>query len=90
MRILRSRQTLNFVYLFVQCTCGRRFGHRADRKTVSCFHCGRAADLRRVRMNDEARKKLLARRRKMRRMLVPADVRATARHATVRRATVRE
>lgn len=84
MRILRSRETLNFVYLFVQCTCGRRFGHRADRPTVTCFHCGRVADLGKVRMNDEARKTLLARRRKMRRMLVPADVRATARRANVR------
>ena len=84
MRILRSRETLNFVYLLVQCPCGRRFGHRADRRSVSCFHCGRIADLGKVRMNDEARKKLLARRRKMRRMLVPAELRATARRANVR------
>ena len=84
MRILRSRQTLNFVYLFVQCTCGRRFGHRADRKTLTCFNCGRVADLGKVRMSDEARKKLLARRKKMRRMLVHADIRATARRAHVR------
>ena len=84
MRILRSRETLNFVYLFVQCTCGRRFGHRADRPAVSCFRCGRVTDLRRVRTNDAARKKLLAQRRKMRRMLVPADARATARRANAR------
>jgi len=84
MRILRSRATLNFVYLFVQCTCGRRFGHRADRKAVSCFRCGRVTDLRKVRTNDEARNRLLAQRRQMRRMLVPADVRATARRANVR------
>jgi hypothetical protein len=84
MRILRSRETLNFVYLFVQCTCGRRFGHRADRQAVSCFRCGRVTDLRRVRTNDVARKKLLAQRRKMRRMLVPADARATARRANAR------
>jgi hypothetical protein len=84
MRILRSRETLNFVYLLVQCPCRRRFGHRSDRRTVSCFHCGRVADLGKVRMNDEARKKLLARRRKMRRMLAPADLRATARRANVR------
>ena len=84
MRILRSRQTLNFVYLLVQCTCGRRFGHRADRKTLTCFNCGRVADLAKVRMSDEARKKLLARRKKMRRILVHADMRATARRANVR------
>lgn len=84
MRILRSRQTLNFIYLFVQCTCGRRFGHRADRKTLTCFNCGRVADLGKVRMSDEARKKLLARRRRMRRMLVHSDIRATARRANVR------
>jgi hypothetical protein len=84
MRILRGRQTLNFVYLLVQCTCGRRFGHRADRKAISCFNCGRVADLGKVRVNDEARRKLLARRRKMRRMLVHADIRATARRANVR------
>ena len=84
MRILRSRPTLNFVYLFAQCPCGRRFGHRADRKTLTCFSCGRVADLGKVRTSDEARKKLLARRRKMRRMLVHADMRATARRANVR------
>lgn len=85
MRILRSRATLNFIYLFVQCPCGSRFGHRADRRTVSCFRCGRVADLGRVRTNDEARSKLLARRRSTRRMLVVADARATARRANVRK-----
>src|SRR5438445_13485874 len=48
MRILRSRETLKFVLLLVQCTCGRRFGHREDRRTVVCFHCGRVADLGKV------------------------------------------
>jgi hypothetical protein len=85
MRILRSRETLNFVYLFVQCPCGSRFGHRADRQTVSCFHCGRVADLGKVRTNDEARNKLLARRRSTRRMLVLPDAHATARRANVRK-----
>jgi hypothetical protein len=85
MRILRGRETRNFVYLLVQCPCGRRFGHRADRRTVSCFHCGRVADLGRVRSSDAARTKLLARRRSTRRMLVVADARATARRANVRK-----
>jgi len=84
MRILRSRETLKFVYLFVQCPCGQRFGHRADRRTVVCFRCGRVADLGKVRMNGEARKRLLARRRKMRQLRVVADARATARRANLR------
>ena len=84
MRILRSRETRHVVYLFVQCSCGRKFGHREDRRTVVCFHCGRVADLGRIRMSDEARKRLLARRRKMRRIRVLADARATARRSQPR------
>jgi len=84
MRILRSRETLKFVLLLVQCTCGRRFGHREDRRTVVCFHCGRVADLGRVQVNDDARRKLVARRRKMRRLRVVAGARATARRANTR------
>jgi len=81
MRILRSRETANFVYLFIQCPCGRRFGHRQDRRTVVCFHCGRVADIGRIRVRDAAREKLLARRRKMRRLRVLAETRATARRS---------
>ena len=84
MRILRSRETLKFVLLLVQCTCGRRFGHREDRRTVVCFHCGRVADLGRVQINDEARRKLVDRRRKMRRLRVVRGARATARRASTR------
>jgi len=83
MRILRSRETRTFVYLLIQCTCGRRFGHREDRRSVVCFHCGRVSDLGRVRVKDEARKRLLARRRKMRRLRVAAS-RVTARRANTR------
>jgi hypothetical protein len=84
MRILRSRDTQNFVYLLVQCPCGRKFGHRQDRRTLVCFACGRVADLGKVRMNDDARRKLLARRRRVRHMRVLAETRATARRANVR------
>jgi hypothetical protein len=44
MRILRARPTASFVYLFVRCRCGRRFGHRADRRFIVCLQCGRIAD----------------------------------------------
>ncbi len=84
MRILRSRETLKFVLLLVQCTCGRRFGHREDRRTVVCFHCGRVADLGKVQMNDEARRKLVDRRRSLRRLRVVEGTRVTARRANTR------
>jgi hypothetical protein len=84
MRILRSRETLRFVLLLVQCTCGRRFGHREDRRTVVCFHCGRVADLGKVQMNDVARRRLVDRRRKMRRLRVVEGARVTARRANTR------
>jgi len=81
MRILRSRETSNFVYLLVQCSCGRRFGHREDRRTVVCFHCGRVMDLGRIRLSDEARKRLLARRRRLRRIRLTQDTRPAARRS---------
>jgi hypothetical protein len=73
MTILRARETRHFLYLFVRCTCGCRFGHRADRRVLVCYVCGRVADLGRVRTKDQARRKVLAdRRRRLR------EARATA------------
>jgi hypothetical protein len=92
MRILRSRETRNFIYLLVQCTCGRRFGHREDRATIACFNCGRVADLGRVRVNDGARLKLMERRRKARRLRILAEAKTAARPSSTtagRRATAR-
>lgn len=60
MTILRARETQYFLYLFVRCTCGCRFGHRADRRVLVCYVCGRVADLGRVKTKDEARRKVLA------------------------------
>ena len=84
MRILRSRETRNFIYLLVQCTCGRRFGQREDRPTIACFNCGRVANLARVRVSDNARRKLMERRRKARRLLTVAEAK-TATHRTAAR-----
>jgi hypothetical protein len=89
MRILRSRETRNFVYLLVQCTCGRRFGHREDRSTIACFNCGRVADLKRVRVSDNARRRLMERRRKARRLLNLAAAKAATQRTAARRSTGR-
>jgi hypothetical protein len=64
MTILRARETQHFLYLFVRCTCGCRFGHRADRRVLVCYVCGRVADLGRVKTKDQARRKVLADRRR--------------------------
>jgi hypothetical protein len=64
MTILRARETRHFLYLFVRCTCGCRFGHRADRRVLVCYVCGRVADLGRVRTKDQARRKVIADRRR--------------------------
>ncbi|HXB55166.1 MAG TPA: hypothetical protein VN461_10310 [Vicinamibacteria bacterium] len=44
-RILRVRPTRHFLYLLVRCRCGKSFGHRADRRKIVCFSCGRMAEL---------------------------------------------
>ena len=49
MKILRARPTRHFLYLLVRCRCGKRFGHRADRRMIVCYFCGRIADLTAVR-----------------------------------------
>jgi hypothetical protein len=75
MTILRARETQYFLYLFVRCTCGCRFGHRADRRVLVCYVCGRVADLGRVKTKEQAKRKVLAdRRRRLRaaRETVPA------------------
>ncbi len=64
MTILRARETQHFLYLFVRCTCGCRFGHRADRRVLVCYVCGRVADLGRVKTKEQARRKVLADRRR--------------------------
>ena len=45
-KILRARPTRHFLFLLVRCRCGKKFGHRADRPTIVCYHCGRMAALR--------------------------------------------
>ena len=45
-KILRARPTRHFLFLLVRCRCGKKFGHRADRPNIVCFHCGRMAALR--------------------------------------------
>ena len=52
-RVLRARRTRHFVYLLVRCRCGKTFGHRADRRTIVCYFCGRMAELRLVRERTE-------------------------------------
>ncbi len=105
MTILRARETQHFLYLFVRCTCGCRFGHRADRRVLVCYVCGRVAELGRVKTRDQARRKVLAdRRRRLRavRATVAAAVKgngndpgnghgthAPARHLTGRASTAR-
>jgi hypothetical protein len=64
MTILRARETQYFLYLFVRCTCGCRFGHRADRRVLVCYVCGRVADLGRVKTKEQAKRKVLADRRR--------------------------
>jgi hypothetical protein len=64
MTILRARETQYFLYLFVRCTCGCRFGHRADRRVLVCYVCGRVADLGRVKTKEQARRRVLADRRR--------------------------
>ena len=44
MKILGARPTRHCAYLFVRCRCRRRFGHRADRSLIVCYHCGRIAE----------------------------------------------
>lgn len=89
MRILRSRETRNFFYLLVQCTCGLRFGHREDRPAIACFNCGRVADLGRVRVSDRARLKLMERRRKARRRLTVVEAKTASHRTAARRSTGR-
>ena len=48
-KILRARPTRHFLFLLVRCRCGKKFGHRADRPTIVCYHCGRMAALRDLR-----------------------------------------
>jgi hypothetical protein len=64
MTILRARETQHFLYLFVRCSCGCRFGHRADRRVLVCYVCGRVAELGRVKSKDQAKRKVLADRRR--------------------------
>jgi hypothetical protein len=54
-KILRARPTRHFLYLLVRCRCGKKFGHRADRPMIVCFHCGRMAALREVRGRRSAK-----------------------------------
>jgi hypothetical protein len=44
MRILRARRTAAFVYFLVRCRCGKKFGQRAQRRLIVCYHCGRVAE----------------------------------------------
>ncbi len=77
MTILRARETQHFLYLFVRCSCGCRFGHRADRRVLVCYVCGRVADLGRVKTKDQAKRKVLAdRRRRLREVRELAGARA--------------
>jgi hypothetical protein len=76
MTILRARETQYFLYLFVRCTCGCRFGHRADRRVLVCYVCGRVADLGRVKTKEQAKRKVLADRR--RRLRSARETAATA------------
>jgi hypothetical protein len=79
-KLLRSRPTEYFLFLLVQCRCGKRFGHRADRQVVACFKCGRTGTL------DALRKKATESAPPLRRRpSVPAS-RTPARH--VLRATL--
>ena len=48
-KILRARPTRHFLFLLVRCRCGKKFGHRADRPNIVCYHCGRMAALRNLR-----------------------------------------
>ncbi len=54
-KILRARPTRHFLFLLVRCRCGKRFGHRADRPTIVCYHCGRMAALRDLRRTKAGR-----------------------------------
>jgi hypothetical protein len=79
MTILRARETQYFLYLFVRCTCGCRFGHRADRRVLVCYVCGRVADLGRVKTKEQAKRKVLAdRRRRLRSVREPVGASAKA------------
>jgi len=51
-KILRARATRHFLFLLVRCRCGKRFGHRADRPNIVCYHCGRMAALRDLRLRN--------------------------------------
>jgi len=48
-KLLRARPTRHFLFLLVQCRCGKRFGQRADRLVVACFDCGRLGSLDKLR-----------------------------------------
>lgn len=54
-KILRARPTRHFLFLLIRCRCGKRFGHRADRPTIVCYHCGRMAALRDLRPRKAGR-----------------------------------
>jgi len=49
MKVLRARRTDRFVYFLVRCRCGRQFGHRAQRRLIVCYQCGRIAEAARPR-----------------------------------------
>jgi hypothetical protein len=77
-KLLRSRPTRHFLFLLIQCRCGKRFGQRADRHVVACYHCGRLGSLDTLR-KKETETAVPPRRR-------PAAARPPARH--VLRATL--
>jgi hypothetical protein len=54
-KILRARPTRHFLFLLVRCRCGKKFGHRADRPNIVCYHCGRMAALRDLRLRRAGR-----------------------------------
>jgi hypothetical protein len=80
-KILRARPLQHFLYLFVRCKCGKKFGHRADRAQIVCYQCGRVADLRQVRAT-----RTLPKRRKRPDGAAPAASKGPRRSKTTRRA----
>lgn len=49
MKIIDARWTPRVNMLMIECNCGNRFEHRADRWIVKCMNCMRQDHLQRMR-----------------------------------------
>lgn len=57
MRIIDARWTKHVNYLLIECECGNRWWHRADRRKVVCHKCLSMEDLLDLKANKDVNMK---------------------------------